>query len=106
MLKIMFQFTANKEELSLVLRYVFDNEIKEFFVDILEVERIPTGKIVPVTYMLQAKSDLAACLHFSACSSSSDVHVSCNMQGIGTLFTHVACIMHACTCTMPFNKHA
>ena len=34
---------ANKEELSLVLRYVFDDEIKEVFVDFIQVERI-TGK--------------------------------------------------------------
>ena len=31
---------ANKEELFLVLRYVFNNEVKEVFVDFIEVERI------------------------------------------------------------------
>lgn len=36
---------ANKEELSLVLRYVLNNEIKEVFVDFVEVERI-TGEVL------------------------------------------------------------
>ena len=31
---------ANKEELSLVLRYIINNEVKEVFVDFIEVERI------------------------------------------------------------------
>lgn len=37
--------TANKEELSLVIRYVHDGEIREVFVDFLEVERI-TGRLL------------------------------------------------------------
>lgn len=36
---------ANKEELSLVLRYVLNNEVKEVFVDFIEVERI-TGEVL------------------------------------------------------------
>ena len=36
---------SNKEELSLVLRYLFNGEIKEVFVDFLQVERI-TGKVL------------------------------------------------------------
>ena len=39
---------ANREELSLVLRYIFNNEIKEVFVDFLEVERI-TGEVLGST---------------------------------------------------------
>ena len=31
---------ANKEELSLILQYVYNREISEVFVDFLEVERI------------------------------------------------------------------
>ena len=37
--------TANKEVLSLVLRYVSDGEIREVFVDFLQVERI-TGRVL------------------------------------------------------------
>ena len=37
--------SANKEELSLVIRYVHDCKVKEVFVDFLEVERI-TGKVL------------------------------------------------------------
>ena len=36
---------SNNEELSLVLRYLFNGEIKEVFVDFLQVERI-TGKVL------------------------------------------------------------
>ena len=36
---------ANKEELSLVFRYVLDDEVREVFVDFLEVERITGTKI-------------------------------------------------------------
>ena len=36
---------ANKEELSLVLRYVFNEKINEVFVDFIEVERI-TGEVL------------------------------------------------------------
>ena len=36
---------ANKEELSLVFRYVYNGEIREVFVDFLEVERI-TGRVL------------------------------------------------------------
>lgn len=36
---------ANKEELSLVIRYVYNGEIREVFVDFLEVERI-TGRVL------------------------------------------------------------
>ena len=36
---------ANKEELSLVLQYVHEREIREVFVDFLEVERI-TGSVL------------------------------------------------------------
>ena len=35
---------ANHEELSLVFRYVYNKEIREVFVDFLEVERI-TGRM-------------------------------------------------------------
>ena len=37
--------TANKEELSLSLRFVFDGRVKEVFVDFVEVERI-TGQVL------------------------------------------------------------
>lgn len=37
--------TANKEELSLVIHYVHDGEIREVFVDLLEVEQI-TGQVL------------------------------------------------------------
>lgn len=37
--------TANKEQLSLVLRYVLDNDVKEVFVDFVEVDRI-TGEVL------------------------------------------------------------
>ena len=36
---------SNKEELSLVLRYMFNDEIKEVFVDFIQVERI-TGEVL------------------------------------------------------------
>ena len=36
---------GNREELSLVLRYVFNDEVKEVFVDFIEVERI-TGEVL------------------------------------------------------------
>ena len=36
---------SNNEELSLVLRYLFNGEIKEVFIDFLQVERI-TGKVL------------------------------------------------------------
>lgn len=39
---------ANKEELSLVLRYIFNNEIKEVFVDFIQVGRI-TGEVLGST---------------------------------------------------------
>ena len=39
---------ANREELSLVLRYIFNDEIKEVFVDFLQVERI-TGEVLGST---------------------------------------------------------
>ena len=41
---------ANKEELSLVLRYVIDRQIKEVFVDFIEVERI-TGSVLGNTIL-------------------------------------------------------
>ena len=37
--------SANKEELSLALRYILDGSIKEVFVDFVEVERI-TGAVL------------------------------------------------------------
>lgn len=39
---------ANREELSLALRYIFNDEIKEVFVDFLQVERI-TGEVLGST---------------------------------------------------------
>ena len=39
---------ANKEELSLVLRYIHNEEIKEIFVDFIQVERI-TGEVLGST---------------------------------------------------------
>ena len=42
---------ANKEELSLVLRYVIDSQIKKVFVDFIEVERI-TGSVLGNTILL------------------------------------------------------
>ena len=39
---------SNKEELSLVLRYMFNDEIKEVFVDFIQVERI-TGEVLGST---------------------------------------------------------
>ena len=42
--------TANKEELSLVFRYVINNEIKETFVDFIELERI-TGEVLESTIL-------------------------------------------------------
>ena len=41
---------ANKEELSLVLRYVYDDEVKEAFVDFIEVERI-TGVLLAESWI-------------------------------------------------------
>ena len=36
---------SNREELSLVVRYLYNKEVKEVFVDFIEVERI-TGKVL------------------------------------------------------------
>ena len=45
--------TANKEVLSLCLRYIFDSQIKEVFVDFLEVERITSN--IAILKWLQTK---------------------------------------------------
>ena len=42
--------TANKEELSLSLRFVVDGTVKEVFVDFVEVERI-TGQVLAQTIL-------------------------------------------------------
>ena len=42
--------TANKEELSLSLRFVDDGTVKEVFVDFVEVERI-TGQVLAQTIL-------------------------------------------------------
>ena len=42
--------TANKEELSISLRFVLDGTIKEVFVDFMEVERI-TGQVLAQTIL-------------------------------------------------------
>lgn len=39
--------SSNKEELSLALRYILDDSIKEVFVDFIEVERITGSVLAP-----------------------------------------------------------
>ena len=41
---------SNKEELSLVIRYVHEGQIREVFVDFVEVERI-TGRVLGVAIL-------------------------------------------------------
>ena len=52
---------SNKEELSLVLQYMFNEEIKEVFVDFIQVERI-TGDVLGSTIIEWLSNHFLTCM--------------------------------------------
>ena len=64
---------ANKEELSLVIRYVHGSQIRELFVDFLEVERI-TGRVL-------GEAILMTCLQLICVASATMGLLTCQEPG-------------------------
>ena len=68
---------SNKEELSLVLRYMFNDEIKEVFVDFIQVERI-TGEVLGSTIIEWLCND-----NVSLSNMRGQVHPTCLVLVLG-----------------------
>lgn len=69
------------EELSLVLRYVFNNEVKEVFVDFIEVERITGVMLEECILDWLSKNKLSLldmhCQRHDGASNMSGAHSGC-----------------------------